>query len=262
MAPAVSAQKPPNGVSFVMRCPIVLTMRHPPAIVPRPIAACAARMTQIGILLASVRWNAWIGKFTKSDWLDTSSATMMPIVFCASFVPWPREYAAADTSCSTRNVLSTLRGSDRRRIQESATVINSASVKPITGATTMKISVFVHPLAMTAEHYRRIDDAEVDQSFPDRLRDGGAEDERRDEVPERRPHHRCARRQDTRRNDGGDGVGRVVEPIDEIEREGDEQNRQNEPDGAGAGHQACLIVMDSTTFATSSAWSRVPSRLS
>ncbi len=150
IAPAVSAQKPPNGVSFVMRWPIVLTMRHPPAIVPRPIAACAARMTQIGILLASVRWNAWIGKFTNSAWLDTRSATMMPIVFCASFVPCPSEYAAADTSCSTRKVLSTLRGSDRRRIQESATVSSSASMNPITGATTMKMSVLVQPLAMIA----------------------------------------------------------------------------------------------------------------
>ncbi len=74
----------------------------------------------------------------------------MPIVFCASLVPCPSEYAAADTSCNTRKVLSTLRGSDRRRIQESATVSSSASMNPITGATTMKISVLVQPLAMIA----------------------------------------------------------------------------------------------------------------
>ena len=48
IAPAVSALKPPIGRSFVMRMPIVLTMRHPPARVPRAIAACAARITQIG----------------------------------------------------------------------------------------------------------------------------------------------------------------------------------------------------------------------
>ena len=38
IAPPASAQKPPTGLSFVMRWPIVLTMRQPPNIVPRPIA--------------------------------------------------------------------------------------------------------------------------------------------------------------------------------------------------------------------------------
>src|SRR5882762_11955367 len=58
IAPAVSAQKPPNGVSFVIRWPIVFTMRQPPAIVPSPIAACAERITHTGILFADVRWRA------------------------------------------------------------------------------------------------------------------------------------------------------------------------------------------------------------
>jgi hypothetical protein len=39
MAPAVSAQKPPKGWSFVILVPIVLTMRQPPNIVPSAIAA-------------------------------------------------------------------------------------------------------------------------------------------------------------------------------------------------------------------------------
>src|SRR5258708_32074418 len=87
-----------------------------------------------------------------------------------------------------------------------------------------------------------------------------AEHERRHEIPECRPHDRGTRRQHARRHDGGDRVGGVVKAIDKIEDQGDEQNRQHEPDGGA--HQACLIVMDSTTFATSSAWSSVPSRLS
>ncbi len=33
-APPVSAQKPPTGFSFVMRWPIVFTMRQPPKAVP------------------------------------------------------------------------------------------------------------------------------------------------------------------------------------------------------------------------------------
>ena len=32
---------------------------------------------------------------------------MMPIVFCASFAPWPMLNAAADTNCSARNVVFT-----------------------------------------------------------------------------------------------------------------------------------------------------------
>src|SRR3954464_10887779 len=36
--PESSAQKPPTGRIFVMRCPIVLTMRQPPNMVPRPMA--------------------------------------------------------------------------------------------------------------------------------------------------------------------------------------------------------------------------------
>ena len=38
-----------------------------------------------------------------------SRAAMMPIVFCASLAPWPRLNAAAETSCSPRNVRLTRR---------------------------------------------------------------------------------------------------------------------------------------------------------
>ena len=37
-APPVSAQKPPTGRSFVMRVPIVCTIRQPPKSVPSAIA--------------------------------------------------------------------------------------------------------------------------------------------------------------------------------------------------------------------------------
>jgi hypothetical protein len=48
MAPPVSAQKPWNGRSRVMREPIVCTMRQPPNSVPSPIAAWQASTTQNG----------------------------------------------------------------------------------------------------------------------------------------------------------------------------------------------------------------------
>src|SRR5258706_13133062 len=47
-APPVSAQNPENGFNLVIRLPIVRTIRQPPVSVPRPIAAWAERMIQIG----------------------------------------------------------------------------------------------------------------------------------------------------------------------------------------------------------------------
>src|SRR5437773_3222860 len=138
MAPLVSAQKPPNGVSLVSRCPIVLTMRQPPDMVPSPMAAPQATMTHAGTTPASVRCSAGTGKSLRTRCSATSNPTMIPIVFCASLEPCPREYAAAEPSCSTRNTRSTLRGKERRSAHDSATVSASASVRPITGATTMK----------------------------------------------------------------------------------------------------------------------------
>src|SRR6059036_486470 len=69
---------------------------------------------------------------------------MMPMVFWASFPPWPRENAAAEPSCSTRNTLSTRRGSARRNSQESATVKLSEKIRPSSGARKMKVIVPTH----------------------------------------------------------------------------------------------------------------------
>ncbi len=69
---------------------------------------------------------------------------MMPMVFCASLDPCPSEYAAAEPIWSTRNVRSTLRGSERRSAHDKATVSANASTSPINGATTMKTRVEIH----------------------------------------------------------------------------------------------------------------------
>lgn len=86
IAPAVSAEKPPKGVSLVMRWPIVLTTRQPPAMVPQPIAMWQVIMTQKGT------------EYVASNPPETSAAVMIPMVFCASLVPCPRLYPAADMS--------------------------------------------------------------------------------------------------------------------------------------------------------------------
>lgn len=49
IAPAVSAEKPPTGWSFVILAPIVWTMRQPPESVPRAMAACAVSTTHSGV---------------------------------------------------------------------------------------------------------------------------------------------------------------------------------------------------------------------
>src|SRR3954471_18695579 len=54
-APAVSAQNPPTGRSFVIREPIVATIRHPPNNVPDEIAMYAPNSTQYGMTFASGR---------------------------------------------------------------------------------------------------------------------------------------------------------------------------------------------------------------
>jgi len=49
MAAPVSAQKPSTGRSFVIFCPIVFTILHPPHSVPAAIAAWQERTTHRGI---------------------------------------------------------------------------------------------------------------------------------------------------------------------------------------------------------------------
>jgi len=58
VAAAVSAEKPPIGLSAVIFCPRVLTIRQPPDSVPRAMALLASRTTQkgTGSLPPGPRW--------------------------------------------------------------------------------------------------------------------------------------------------------------------------------------------------------------
>src|SRR5205085_3141670 len=126
-APPVSAQKPPTGLSFVMRVPIVLTMRQPPESVPKLIAACAQRTTHKGIGGSEEFGPYW------SSPPAASTAVMMPIVFCASLPPWPSEKAAAESNWPFRKKRSTLCGDHLRKIQKTATISRNPSNNPMTG---------------------------------------------------------------------------------------------------------------------------------
>ena len=70
---------------------------------------------------------------------------MMPIVFCASFAPWPRLNSADERSCSRRNQRSILPGCLRRSIHATSTMIPPPSSIPSTGETTMNRAVLATP---------------------------------------------------------------------------------------------------------------------
>src|SRR2546430_11100331 len=96
--------------------------------------------------------------------------------------------------------------------------------------------------------------------FGDVLRHRSPEDEHGGEIEERRPHNGRRGTEHSRGDHGRNRVRTIVEPVDKIEGECNQDDREDEGDGVG--HQACFRVIDSSTFATSSPWSRVISRLS
>src|SRR5881397_2337593 len=73
---------------------------------------------------------------------------MMPMVFCASLVPWPRLNSAAESSCKRRKYLSTRDGAVPRKIHCIVVMKNTPSSIPMTGERTMNNSVFVQPARM------------------------------------------------------------------------------------------------------------------
>ena len=68
---------------------------------------------------------------------------------------------------------------------------------------------------------QKVTTLQIDQARADRLGDGRAERERRDEIEEGRPDDRLARAEHPRRDDRRDRVGRVVEAVDVVEDQRD-----------------------------------------
>jgi hypothetical protein len=89
------------------------------------------------------------------------------------------------------------------------------------------------------------DDAGRNDALADRLGYVLAEDREGDEIEEGRPEDGVAGRQDAGRDDGRDGVGRVVQAVEEVERQcdrdqGDQQKagtRNIHPRGARSGRR-------------------------
>jgi len=69
-----------------------------------------------------------------------NEAAMMPIVFWASLAPWPKETAAADTSCSPLNALASECTPHRRWMRAITAIATNATVKARAGDATMAIT--------------------------------------------------------------------------------------------------------------------------
>src|SRR3954447_17413556 len=87
-APAPEAENPCAGSILMMRLPTVRMMRQPPTYVPAAIALAEQTTTQVG---------TWKSVDEMSPWAMRASV-MMPMVFCASFVPCASENSAPLTS--------------------------------------------------------------------------------------------------------------------------------------------------------------------
>ena len=145
-APAVSAQKPPTGRSFVMRVPIVCTMRHPPKSVPSEIIVYALSSTHTGIESSEVTymWRSNPVSPANVACVATRRPTMMPIVFCASLPPCASDNKAELVSCATRKNLSAFALVTFWKTLYTSTIKMNPSSMPSDGDSAIAESVSIH----------------------------------------------------------------------------------------------------------------------
>src|SRR6185437_743880 len=84
-----------------------------------------------------------------------------------------------------------------------------------------------------------VDEAEVNEAFAHGGGDGGAVDERGDEVPECSPDDGPERRENARGDDAGNGAGGIVPAIGEVE---DQAYGDDDEEEVEAGHERALVV--------------------
>ena len=126
---------------------------------------------------------------------------MIPIVFCASFIPWPNENAAAETSWTLRNALSSGSGralpEDPRRGEEEDEAEERCRA---IGDRTMKTSVLTRPFAHE-DARARLHDGRAGEPADEGVRGRGREaPPPRQEVPDDRADER--REDEERVHDG------------------------------------------------------------
>ena len=99
-------------------------IRHPPAYVPADIASAAEMITQVGGLVKSAP--------RCPD--ATSASAMIPIVFCASFVPCVSATKPPEMSCPRRKTRLTFAGDCRLITQTIEVISRNAIAMPANGA--------------------------------------------------------------------------------------------------------------------------------
>src|SRR6185437_1341968 len=149
-ADEVSAANPLIGCSLTILWPSVLMMRQPPPAVPAAITSAHTTFTHTGIVKVSAlpgmrRNDSHAGKSSSrcAAVAPTSANAMMPMVFCASFMPCDTPIAAADTSCALPNSALTngVRPKRRRKPVRFASQPNNANRPPITRKPRMKPAI-------------------------------------------------------------------------------------------------------------------------
>ena len=232
MAPPVSAQKPWNGRSRVMREPIVCTMRQPPISVPSPIARVARehdpeRHVELAAEIALrveqhgddahglLRVVAAVAERIerRRDELQRAEDAVDRKGRVAHEHPrhdqeqQHRQDEAAERRQHDRRRWS-WRGPPRRSTLMPALAVPAPTRPPIS-ACELDDGIPKPPgddvpddrAHQRAEHHARIDDVGGDDAGADGLRDVRAEDQEGDEVEEGRPDHGGLRAQHARRDD-------------------------------------------------------------
>src|SRR5687768_6645027 len=160
-AALVSAAKPLIGCSFTSLWPSVLMMRQPPAAVPAAITMAQVNLIQRSMSLFSSAFREGCrnashdGRLSSvpADCAPTSASAMMPIVFCASFMPCAKPMPAADTSCALPKNAFTQRGramrarkpplrAMREMIANSSPITTKPAAKPSSGEENIGTTTF------------------------------------------------------------------------------------------------------------------------
>ncbi len=126
-----SATKPRAGSSSMMRRPSVRMMRLPPVAVPAEIAAAARILISHGMASPFVVHP-----------IAVVARNMTPMVFCASWSPWPSAMAAADAVCAMRKRRDAFAGATFLKTHRTPTMTRNARPKPTVGEMTIGRTTF------------------------------------------------------------------------------------------------------------------------
>ena len=113
---------------------MVRMMRQPPLAVPMAIMEAQPIFTHSGTA------TMWPGTTVNLPYM-ISARQITPMAFWASFCPWVKAMALADSSCSLRNATFTLRWTRFRQMRRMTRMSTMPTMKPSTGEMMMKAAI-------------------------------------------------------------------------------------------------------------------------